>query len=484
MSNRVKLHRLGQRLTDNDIEPSCSVMDVLGRNGEITHRVVIDCGLLPKQGTGKDGLAWHAPDLSLFEDGRPIDAVVITHVHTDHVGYLPALSKYLAKNAQVTMTKPSWGIVKHGLREGLSVNEKRGSKLPFSLAEMDDILNRERIIYRPGEYEILSGLSMYAHPAGHINGSCSYTFRVRRHDFIHYSGDNCKHNQAGIKGAQLLPKNWYPTTIAVSDCTYGADMDSDFRSWDEEAKKAATLAADALARKQIILFFAFGIHRGGAVAHELGRQGIRSRVFLDGSIRYYAHQQNGPMGRWCDLDEAFQLQHTMRVVGKPAIGAPMIDTPVVGMNRDRLIEEGNLAVITTGGMGGPGGPGVDWRRHVLPNPEATIAFTGYVAPDSDGAKILAAAQERKRTGQRVSVAFSGVNEKGEPMSETLPVECRVEQVRLSSHDSRRNILEWFREYRPETAILTHGSKQAFDSLSAELSTEIPHLVRSDETPSI
>lgn len=469
MSDRVRLHRLGQRLTDTDIEPSCSVMDVLGTKGEITHRVVIDCGLLPKPGIVIDGSGWHAPTLSLFEDGRPIDAVFITHVHTDHVGYLPALSKYLTKDAKVIMTRPSWNIMEHGFRDSLAVNQKRDSKQPFSIVEMGEIMNRGQIIYHPGEQEILPGLPMYAHPEGHVNGACSYSFRIGANRIVHFSGDRCGHNQAGIKGAASLPKSWHPHVIAVSDCTYGADPDSDFRSWEEEMKKGAALAADTLSRKQMILFFAFGIHRGGAVAHELCRRGIRSRVFLDGACRYYAREQGNNSGQWCDLDETFDLSHA---------------TPVLGKQRELLANAGNLAVITTNGMGGPGGPAMTWRRYVLPNPEATAVFTSYVTPNSDGAKILAAAEERKRTGRSVRITFYGTDEKGDPMTETLPIECRVEQIRLGSHDSRSGILNWFRQYRPEAAILTHGSKQAFDSLSAELKAEIPHLVRSDETPSI
>jgi Cft2 family RNA processing exonuclease len=467
LSNRLRIHRLGRRLNDSDIEPSCTVADVMGGKGEILNRLVIDCGLMPKREVDSMGKAWHAPDLSLFEDGRPIDVFYATHIHTDHVGFAPALMPYMGKDAPVIMTVPSWNSLMHGYEDGLKVNAKRDSAQAYTLAQVHELFDRRRDIRRPGVYPLGSGIEMYVNPEGHINGACSFSFKIGGR-IIHASGDRCQHGQPGIAGACQLPKAWQPNAIIVSDCTYGTDPTSDLRTYDGEMGRLYDLVFDTLDRGKTAMVLGFAINRCGAVQHELSRRGIKGG-YLDGGGRYYCTQQIKTANRWCSGDSPIDLR-----------GVKYVDWKT----REVLASKGGVLVTTTSGMGGPGGPSTTWRRHVLPDKDATCIFTGYVAPDSDGAKILAAAAERDRTGKDVSVTFDEIDEDDTRHKRTLPIRCRVEQVRIGSHDSRGGILKWFRDLRPETAILTHGSKEALASLEGDLRGDIPHLVRSDLTPTV
>jgi predicted metal-dependent RNase len=137
------------------------------------------------------------------------------------------------------------------------------------------------------------------------------------------------------------------------------------------------------------------------------------------------------------------------------------------------------AVGTTPGMGGPGGAAAFWRRHVLPNPDALLVFTGYLAPDTDGARILQADAERRRTGVIPMMAFEDVDRSGRLRIARLPFRCKVLQIRIGGHDSQGKIIDWFRGYNPETAVLCHGSEAALASLAASLAGGIKQVVRSD-----
>ncbi len=463
MSIRIQLTRLGSRLTDNDIEPSCGVLDVFRRSEHI-FRIVVDCGSIPVHPAvpfqPKD---WRLPRLSFFEGGRPIDAVCLTHAHGDHAMALPLLAPYLAPGALVWMTMPTCMALRVFFETERQLSRKRGpggSRLTLcGPAQIGEIQSRIEIIPRPGVYEILPGLKVYVHPEGHVPGACSFTFRIGRRN-VHYAGDRCSHDQPGILGGRPLPEAWRPHVIANSDCTYGADRDSDTRTWPGEMARCRDLVAQARGRNAPVLCCAFGLHRGGAIVEGLQPLGL-TNIWLDGSCRQHTSNALLPQCRWSDSE--------------PPLAIDNVDW-IEWWERDLLAGcRSPYVVVSTPGMGGPGGAAAVWKREILPNPDGLIVFTGYLAPGSDGARIMAAAAERERTGIVPELDFEDHDDRG-PMISTLPIACQVAQIRAGSHDSRRGILHWFWDYSPEMAVLCHGSAGALASLQEDLSSFIPHLV--------
>lgn len=475
MSWRIRLHRLGQRLADGNVEPSCGIMDIV--NGStIESRTMTDCGLVPRYKTGAGEQRFHAPDpeKSVLRDGRKIDAVRVTHVHGDHFAYLPAFASYLSPRAKVWMTRPSAGMAPSILQEGPKIAGKRGDPPPYDYLEMCDILERIEVIERPGEHQIVPGFTDYVDPTGHIHGACSFTTRVRGVN-IEYAGDWCGHDQPGVRGRRPRVLSWRPRVIAGSDCTYGADKGSDRRTWKEEMDRGFDTCVETYRRGHPVIWFSFGVHREGAIGAELARRGLPELcpVYLDGSGREFTRLMMGEWGRWCELDVPLDLRGVAFIKNKAM--------------REEILGSGQgYAILTTPGMGGPGGIGTLWRRDALPNPDAAVIFTGYCAEDSDGARIIDAAARRDKTGEEVSLQFEIVDDETRQVSwETIPIRCKVVQIRTGSHEHRGGIVNWFREEcRPEVAVLNHGSRQALDSLEQELRGDIPHLFRADKNPTI
>lgn len=462
---RIRLHRLGVHQGNDDIEPSCGVMDVL-EGSAVKYRIVTDCGLIPKSGLDANS-SWIGPDFSLFQDGKKIDAVRITHVHGDHVGRLPALVPYLSESARIYMTRPSAAMLDLILADGIKIAELRGSEKPYNYYQMIEVSRRLRVIERPGEIEILPGITDFVHPEGHINGACSFTARIGSRN-IHYSGDRCSHDQPGVSGANLLPEEWRPQIIAGADCTYGADYESDQRTWEDEMNRGAALCAETIRRGKPVLIFTFGIHRGGVLAHELARRGIGelARIYLDGSCREFSKITNRKDAMWCDLDQRLEIDSAQKISGH--------------YDRVEIVNSGRPYVaITTPGMGGPSGPGTWWRKYVLPIDGATVIFSGYVAPGTDGDKMLRASEERARSGRAVLVNFTVQNRFGKLEEEQISLQANIAQIRVGSHNSRRQTLDWFSAYKPEVAVLSHGSRAALESLERDLYGAIPKLARTD-----
>ncbi len=459
----IKLYRLGEHRGQDDLEPSCGVLDIC-ENGFVKYRIVVDCGVIMTP-----------PNLSLFEDGKQIDAVYITHMHNDHVGAVPMLAPYPAESARIFMTPPSKALLYHILKEGINVRKKNQTESWYSDQAMLDILQRAALI-GPGEAEHLSGIKVFIHPTGHVPGAYSATFRVGGAN-IHYSGDECGHAQPGVLGAELLPKEWWPQIVAGSDCTYGADANSDNRSWDSEMERGYNLIARVIKNGGRVLAPSFAFHRSTVFAHELLRRGITKiggRVFIDGSARDHTRALCSKTSEWCNLDQPYNLENAQFIDKKFA-------NP--GMIIERKMRK--YVVITTPGNGGPGGPINFWRRHFLSDPNALIAFTGYVPPGTDGYEIIKAAKERDLAEKKgVPITLRVVEHygghAGEVKDETHYLCCRVEQIRIGSHNPRRLIIEKFRTYKPEVAILSHGSKKSLQSIEAELSGEIKGLHRADD----
>ena len=470
ISRKVVLHRLGVRSSPDNIEPSCGVMDVV-EDGAVTYRIVVDCGLtqIPLPGGPRK---LHYPDFSVLGDGKQIDAVLITHVHADHFGAIVKLLPFMAKATRVVMTKGSFVMANDVLKDNAIGLDEAGQKRV--LWENGEIVRRAMVITKPGEVEILPGIIALVWPAGHIPGACSFTIKAGKRK-IHYAGDRCTHDQPGIKGAPPLPEEWRPTDLAGTDCTYGADPESDKRVYADEMDRGYDLACQALERGSSVIVPAFAVYRGSAVGHAFQERGLHhlGRVILDGKCQLYTGIMESEVGHWWPGDGTINASKIRR----------MEELYQAGERRNRIAQQGGFVAVTTAGMGGPGGPITAWRRHVLPDPDALILFSGYVAPDTDGAKILAAARQRDATGIETEVTFD-VHEKrnGLWIKETYPVKCRVHQMRIGGHESRGKTLEWFQDLRPESAVLAHGSEAALASLRQELQGIIPVLHGSHDGP--
>lgn len=484
-TTRIRLSYLGSRPESGSIAPSCAVLDIAGS------RIVVDCGIIPDHASVRsEGRGWFAPDLSKLDDGKPIDLVCVTHAHADHCGYLPALAPYLAKNASLLLTRPTAALLKGVLKDGLKEYPDQQKVLPFSEKQMQDVLKRRWWVHQPGHEEVLPGVECLVHPEGHIPGACSFTFKVNGVN-VHFSGDRCSHHQPGVLGAPPLPAGWEPHVIAGSDCTYGADPDSDSRTWRGEMDRGLEIVAEAVKAGRRVLICAFATHRGGAIAEELCRSGIAGMapVWMDGACGGRAEFLS-EVCEWSGRESPFKIDDRVRIVEREDWRQHHVGGGVDRLtDRDRILADGGpFIIVASPGMGGPAGAAAWWRSRLVEDPKALIVFSGYVAPDSDGYAIAQAAEHRERTGEVRTLPFVDVIEGGygqrTSVSVMQEVRCGVARLRTGSHDSRGKIVDWFGEHAPRAAVLTHGSDEAFASLKEELDSGIERVVRSDHETSV
>ena len=83
----------------------------------------------------------------------------------------------------------------------------------------------------------------------------------------------------------------------------------------------------------------------------------------------------------------------------------------------------------------------------------SIYFVGFSKEDSPGGRMLAAAQERARTGEDVEVVI-------DTFEGPQPLRCEVERYRFSGHAHRRDLLKVVEDLRPARVLLVHGDAEA------------------------
>ncbi len=404
-------------------------------------RVLVDCGLF--QGLKQLRLRnWDAFPLA----AKAIDAVVLTHAHIDHSGYLPALAKQGFKGpvyaTEATrdlcaLMLPDSGHLQE--EDALYANRHGFSKHHPALPLYTEEDGRRAVkLFRtrpPGEsFEAIPGVQMRFTRAGHILGAAS----------VHVTWDGQSLLFSGDLGRDedvlMLPPEPPPAAdILVVESTYGdrSHEDSD----------PATLLAETVnrtaARGGVVVVPAFAVGRAQALLYLLATLKEQRRipdlpVFL-----------NSPMA--ADATEIFH-----RHAGEHRLDAQQCRRMCQSARVINTVEESRklnemrypAVIVSASGMA-TGGRVVHHLKAFAPDHRNTILLAGYQAAGTRGAALAAGAREVKIHGEHV------------------PVRAEVVSLgSLSAHADRGELLRWVGRLPrpPRRVFITHGEPVAADSL--------------------
>ena len=404
-------------------------------------RVLVDCGLF--QGLKQLRLRNWEP---LPVDAASIDAVVLTHAHIDHSGYLPALARQgfrgpvfatEATRDLAALMLPDSGHLQEedaefANRHGFS---KHHPALPLYTEEDGRRVLRQ---FRPRAYgeafEPVPGVQVRFSQAGHILGAAS----------VHVSWDGGSLLFSGDLGRDddLLMRPPEPPPAAdgvLLESTYGDRL--------HEPEDPATLLAQVVnrtaARGGIVVVPAFAVGRAQALLHLLARLKEERRipdlpVFL-----------NSPMA--ADVTEIYHRHHGEHRLDdaqcrRMCEAARIVNT----VEESRKLNDLRFpAVIVSASGMATGGRVVHHLKAFAPDRRNTILLAGYQAAGTRGAALAAGAREVKIHGEHV------------------PVRAEVVTLgSLSAHADRGELLRWVGKLPrpPKRVFVTHGEPVAADSL--------------------
>ncbi|MDX6693911.1 MAG: metallo-beta-lactamase family protein [Blastocatellia bacterium] len=414
-------------------------------------RVLVDCGMFQGLKELRDR-NWQAPPF----DPQSLDAVLITHAHIDHTGYLPRLVAQGFRNP-VYCSRGTADLLKILLPDAARLQEedadyrnrhnltKHQPALP--LYTEDDARTALELmvpVENNGEpVEVAPGIRASFRIAGHILGSSLVLVELegagddKQGRRVLFSGDLGHYDQPIIHDPVSPPACDY----LLVESTYGDRLHDT-----EKPKDAlARIINDAAARRGPVLIPAFAIGRTQELIYlirELEEEKLIPilPVRVDSPMAAAATQVYSHRTEEQDADYASVLarrQHPLRTHS-------MLTASSREESKRLNDEEGARVIISASGMM-TGGRVMHHARRILPDKNATIVFVGYQAAGTTGRRIISGEHEVKLYGQFV------------------PVRCRIERIGgFSAHADWKEVLRWLEGLpaAPRCAFNTHGEPDA------------------------
>ncbi len=417
------------------------------------HLVLVDCGLFQ----GLKALRarnWAA----LSVDPKRIDAVVLTHAHLDHCGYLPRLVAggfrgrvfcTAGTRDLCTLVLPDSAHIqeedaRHANRKGYS---RHAPALPLYTG-LDAA--RALTLLQPVGYQrpvpVVPGLEVEFLNAGHLLGSAFARVRLGAKTIL-FGGD------LGRYGRPVLPD---PSPVAEADVllvesTYGDRLHEP----DDGGARLAAIINETVQRGGRIIIPSFAVGRVEEILYWLKLLEQAKRipllpVYVDspmaaGALQFYASrcQELDPDMRSGDREACAFGTARMTVVASPQESADL-----AAASRPAI-------VIAASGMA-TGGRVLHHLAEGLPNPNNTVLFVGFQAEGTRGRLLCDGVRQIKMHGRQI------------------PVAARIDRIdSMSAHADAGEIVRWLSGFArpPAATYLVHGEPVALQTLSARLARE-------------
>ncbi|MFO0689115.1 MAG: MBL fold metallo-hydrolase [Myxococcota bacterium] len=444
-TNALRLRFLGAAGT---VTGSRTLVEAEGR------RILVDCGLF--QGWKTLRLRNWAP---FPVEPASIDAVVLTHAHIDHSGYLPLLIRNGFRGAihATTATRDLCGVLlpdsgRIHERDAEFANRKGFSKhapaLPlFTEAEGERALDAFRTTEFGRTVDVAPGVEVVFHGAGHILGAATATLRIAGRQVV-FSGDLGRPSCPVMRPPEPLRE----ADLLVVESTYG---DRRHDPADPEDALADVVRRTA-ARGGTVLIPAFAVGRTQILLFHL------DRLRRAGRIPAIPVVMDSPMA--IDATEIFRRHpddHRLDAATCATVcgSVRLVRTPEESKRLDQQDEP--MILISASGMA-TGGRVLHHLAHFAPDPRHTLLFAGYQAPGTRGERIV-----RGETSVKLHGAM-------------VPIRAEVQSLdMLSAHADGDEILAWLRHFEraPAMTFVNHGEPAAADRLRVRIRDELGWRVR-------
>jgi metallo-beta-lactamase family protein len=433
--------------------------DTTGKTGM---QVLIDCGLFQGQKEWREK-NWQDPPLP----AREIDAVILTHAHLDHTGWVPRLVKegYRGPIYATPATVDLCGVLLadsgHLQEEDAAFHNKRKSSkhepaLPlYTMEEAQESMRYFRPVNFGETVPLLYGVSFRFVRASHIVGSSMVEIAAAGKRLL-FTGDIGRVRNSEIAPGRVVhsgPTEGESADVLVMESTYGNRLHPHTDPRPEMAK----LITDTVKRGGSIIVPAFAVERTQKflfMIKEMMESGSIPRipVFADSPMAIQAvkiflkHSEEFS-------DETKQL---IAKYGSPE-SWPSFNFAVTPAESKKINETRYPCIIVSSNGMCMGGRIQHHLLQRLPDPRNLILFIGFQAVGTRGRQI--------KDGQPQVKIFG----------EIVPVRAHVAAIeQFSDHADTPELLEWLRTFKnqPGMTYLVHGEPAASEALRQAISQQL------------
>ena len=412
-------------------------------------RILIDCGLFQGLKNLRE-LNWQRLDVS----PRDIDAVVLTHAHLDHCGYLPRLildgfrgkiycTQATRDVAELILLDSAWLQEKDAdfaNRKGFS---RHKPALPlYTVPDAERALKHFQPVALHSEVELPGGARLMLRRAGHILGATTAQIDIGGHRIV-FSGDLGRYGDRVMHDPETVPSADY----VVIESTYGNRRHD--RS--DAVKALGDVISRTVQRGGTVVVPAFAVGRAQSLIHDLWllrQQGGLNNVpvFLDSPMAtnatelLYRHKSEHKLAER-DFEQAFAAVTYVREVE---------ESKALSANRYPKV------ILSASGMA-TGGRVLHHIAAFAPDHRNTLLFSGFQAAGTRGRKLLEGAREVKMFGQ------------------WIPVNAEVAELpMLSAHADSDELLQWLLGFgqAPKRLFIVHGEPEASEGLRERVQREL------------
>ncbi|MEK9777121.1 MAG: MBL fold metallo-hydrolase [Quisquiliibacterium sp.] len=412
-------------------------------------RILLDCGLFQgyKQLRLRNWARFPVPP-------RRIDAVVLSHAHLDHSGYLPALVRD-GFRGPIYATPATRELCEILLRDSGHLQEEEAAfanrhkfsrhevaKPLYTVADAERAIKQFREVDFEDEFDLADEIRGSLLPAGHLLGASVVRLRRGNRTLV-YSGDVGRPNDTIMRAPVAIES----ADTLIIESTYGNRVHAP----DDGEARIGEVIRQTAARGGTVLIPSFAVGRSQTVMFAIHRLKERGEipdlpVFLD-----------SPMA--IDATEIFRRhRRSHRLTVAQVRGMYQSVRFCRTADESRAIANLHMpsVIISASGMA-TGGRVLHHLKSIAPDPRNHILFVGFQVGGTRGARLVEGEREVKIHGQ------------------WFEVRAQVSNIEsYSAHADSNEMLAWLRKFRqvPSQVFICHGEAQASDAFRQRIGKEL------------
>lgn len=411
-------------------------------------KVMLDCGINPGEALGLDAyprIDWFPFTLS------DLDAVVLSHAHIDHQGFLPALFRY-GYRGPVYCTEPTLPLMTLLQMDSVKIAKANGSYLPYESRDVYEVIKHCVTLPYGKPTDISPDITITLNNAGHIMGSATVHLNISGAHNILYSGDY------KFARTQLLDTalSIYPRVeTLITESTYGntSDIMPDQTTVYDNFTKSIN---HTLQHGGKVLIPVPAVGRAQEMMLVLDKE-MRERnlvecpIYIEGMISEasaihmsYAHYLGFNVRKSVSSGvNPFQSEYFTLVNGPG--------------KRDEILEDRSPSIImATSGML-EGGPSVEYFKSIAPVRENKIIFVSYQINGTLGRRVM----------DGIMNEIGMMDKKGKV--KVVPVNCETQRIDgFSGHSDFNQIMNFVYRVKPKRVIVNHGEKSKSENIASSI----------------
>jgi hypothetical protein len=411
-------------------------------------KVMIDCGV----NVASEDRAF--PYLEVPEaDPENLDAVILTHAHLDHCGYIPFLFKQ-GSEGPVYCTPPARDLSVLLQLDYVEIAEREDKLLPYDKHDISTFLTHVITLNYGEVTDIAPDIRVTMHNAGHILGSSIVHFHIGEGAYnVVYTGD-LKFDRTRLFSPAVY--SFPRAETLIIDSTYGAPQDVMPRR-NQAEEEFMRIVVETVKQGGKVIVPAFAVGRAQEIMvllEDYSRRGLLDSipVYLDGMIwEATAIHTAYPEYLSRELRELI-----FRSESNPFLSDIFVKVKGPDQRAEVIGGEPGVVISTAGMM--TGGPVMEYFKCLAPDPRNALVFVGYQSEGSLGRRIQKGWREVPMRGERGRL-------------EEVKINMGVKTIEgFSGHSDRVQLLNYVRRLspKPERVISVHGEESKCIGLASAI----------------